>query len=592
MSPSHCFENRWLLNLPRRKFRMVIQLIGLTLILCGSTFAQIEPVKTSAEPAKAPVEELLRQLDADNYQLRESAADQLAQKGVQALKPMVLHSFSSSPESSWRIRSIIESIGTAGSEDTFYKSTGILRLLFPLDDVETSERLEALRQQWKLTRKKNAIRKLQKLGATISDPYGDQIASAGQRGWQVANGGRVIINGRILNPREVTASSTTTKKKAIAASSEKRKSLTRRELIALVDELLESDLATNRERIFGSEGADPVAQGDRLSDAPALRHGAPFAANVLRANQIRTGAMALFDGDFRGTADDLNSLRDIPNLTLIHWKDRKLTPAEMEAAHQFATVRGVHFENCEFPENPLPKSAWPRLATHFEFVNQTIPVWTIERLQNSSVNSLKFSSCSASPVLHEKLRQIDSLSQLALEETLVDQDWFDTFAAVRSLTRVSLNLCKFDPDDYRKLSKLRPKLVVEFTPQAFLGIRSSDVADANLRRARMIARMRAAQKARPGQKIEGPEFDLPVDETGCTISDVVRDSGAEKAGLEAGDVIEKIDGKSISVFEDIRLIIAQHRAGDELDVQFKRDGQLKTATIELGSFPKAAAAIE
>ena len=97
-------------------------LIGLGLFSGTTNAAQ-------AESPAATVSELLTQLDAKNYQMREAAADQLARQGIGSLKPMVLHSLASSPESAWRIRSIIEKIGTAGSEDTFYKSTGVLRLL-------------------------------------------------------------------------------------------------------------------------------------------------------------------------------------------------------------------------------------------------------------------------------------------------------------------------------------------------------------------------------------------------------------------------------------------------------------------------------
>ena len=146
-----------------------------------------------------------------------------------------------------------------GNENTFYKSTGVLRLLYPLDDAGTIERLEVLREQWKLTRKKNAIQRLESLGARISDPYGDQATAGALQQWQMANGGRLIINGRVLNQPQVVTSSTQKSKQAIAASSKKLEKLTRSELITEVDEILESDLATNRERIFGrdnSSGAD------------------------------------------------------------------------------------------------------------------------------------------------------------------------------------------------------------------------------------------------------------------------------------------------------------------------------------------------
>lgn len=556
----------------------LLLLIGLSLCCAVSAAAQ-------TKSASASVPQLLEQLDAGNFEIRETAADQLVRLGVDSLKPMVLHSLSSSPESAWRIRSIIEKIGITGNEATFYKSTGILRLLYPLDDAGTSARLESLRQQWALARKNNAIKRLRELGATISDPLGNQVGGAPQAfGRRMVINGRVIVQGQqVFGQTQVNTSTT----QANQASVRKRKSLTDRQLIQRVDELLESDLATNRERILG-EGERPEGGGNQKTNLAQGNN--PFAGNALRANQIRLGAMALFDEKFRGSANDLQALQAIPNLTLIHWKDRKLDAAEMESAHQSAGISRVHFENCQFPNAPLPESAWPRLATHYEFVNQTIPVSAIKRLRNSSVNSLKFSKCAASETLHQQLRQIKTLSQLALEDTLVDEDWFQSFASIGSLTRVDLSLCKFDSGDYRELSRIRPNLRINFTPQAFLGIRSSDLGAANLQRARMIAEMRAAaaKKANPDQQQKDAQIALPAQPAGCTISDVVKDSGAEKAGLKSGDVIVKLNGQPITVFEDIRLIIAQYRVGEKLDVEFTRDGQLKTSTIQLGRFPQNA----
>ena len=562
-------------------------MIGVSLLsvsLCSGTTNAAQTVSIGADVGK-----LLTQLDAQNYQVRETAADQLADQGIKSLKPMVLHSLASSPESAWRIRSIIEKIGIAGDEDTFYKSTGVLRLLYPLDDAGTTARLESLRQQWKLTRKKNAIKRLRELGATISDPLGDQAAVAPQAmgGGRMVINGRLIVNGQgVLGQQQVNSASTQTSKPASNTSLRKRKSLTDRELIEQVDELLAADLATNRERILGSDDAEAVAGQPQAS---LLGQNDPFARNnVLRTNQFRFGAMALLDDKFRGSPKDLKSLHAINNLTLIHWKDRELASSEMATAHKSSTVTRLHIENCKFPDQPLPESAWPRFATHYEFVNQTIPVYAIERLSGSAITSLKLSKCAASETLHQHLRQIDSLSQLALEDTLVDEQWFESFAKIGSLTRINLTLCKFNSDQYQKLKRLRPNLRIDFTPSAFLGIRSPDLGGANVQRARMLARMRAAQQAKPGQKENAPELDLPAEGSGCSISEVVADSGAEKAGLKAGDVIVKLGGKPITIFEDIRLIIAQHRAGDKLKVEFIREGESQTATIQLGSFPKSA----
>jgi S1-C subfamily serine protease len=74
---------------------------------------------------------------------------------------------------------------------------------------------------------------------------------------------------------------------------------------------------------------------------------------------------------------------------------------------------------------------------------------------------------------------------------------------------------------------------------------------------------------------------------GALISDVIPQSGAAKAGIEIGDIIEFINGESIIQFEDLRLQIAQFRAGDTLNVGIIRDGEAMEVEVELGDADSA-----
>jgi len=69
---------------------------------------------------------------------------------------------------------------------------------------------------------------------------------------------------------------------------------------------------------------------------------------------------------------------------------------------------------------------------------------------------------------------------------------------------------------------------------------------------------------------------------GALISDVIPQSGAAKAGIEIGDIIEFINGESIVQFEDLRLQIAQYRAGETLNVGIIRDGEAMEVEVQLG----------
>ncbi len=98
--------------------------------------------------------------------------------------------------------------------------------------------------------------------------------------------------------------------------------------------------------------------------------------------------------------------------------------------------------------------------------------------------------------------------------------------------------------------------------QAYLGILGNDVTDSY-----------------------SQAFGLP---TGVYISKVNDSSPAENAGIQAGDIIVKFDGVSLSSMESLQSRIKSHKAGDEVEVVLKRqqrNGDYKdvTVTVVLGA---------
>lgn len=71
-------------------------------------------------------------------------------------------------------------------------------------------------------------------------------------------------------------------------------------------------------------------------------------------------------------------------------------------------------------------------------------------------------------------------------------------------------------------------------------------------------------------------------EKGALISEVVKDSPAEKAGLKAGDVITKIGEVDVEDEGDVRKAIRKHDIGDEVDFFIRRDKTPMTIKVKLG----------
>ncbi|WP_375754165.1 DegQ family serine endoprotease [Vibrio sp. HN007] len=69
---------------------------------------------------------------------------------------------------------------------------------------------------------------------------------------------------------------------------------------------------------------------------------------------------------------------------------------------------------------------------------------------------------------------------------------------------------------------------------------------------------------------------------GAFVSQVVPDSAADKAGLEAGDIIVSINGRDIHTFGELRAKVATLGAGKEIKLEVIREGKRQSFDVTLG----------
>lgn len=97
--------------------------------------------------------------------------------------------------------------------------------------------------------------------------------------------------------------------------------------------------------------------------------------------------------------------------------------------------------------------------------------------------------------------------------------------------------------------------------RGFLGIRPQPVTDA-IRKAKGLGSVR-----------------------GVLVSEVVRGNPAEKAGIQAGDVIVKVNGEGIRDVEQFRRKVAEHAPGSEVVIELVRDRKNVTKRVRLTEMP-------
>jgi putative serine protease PepD len=90
-----------------------------------------------------------------------------------------------------------------------------------------------------------------------------------------------------------------------------------------------------------------------------------------------------------------------------------------------------------------------------------------------------------------------------------------------------------------------------------------------------------------GEKIENAVLgvsgsDSQSGEKGALVTEVVNGSGADKAGLQQGDLITGIDGHEVSGMVDLAAKVRSHQPGDTVKLTVDRDGQSATVSVTLG----------
>ena len=75
---------------------------------------------------------------------------------------------------------------------------------------------------------------------------------------------------------------------------------------------------------------------------------------------------------------------------------------------------------------------------------------------------------------------------------------------------------------------------------------------------------------------------LNITETeGFYIDETEIGFGADSAGLKKGDIIKSVDGFKINRFSDLSGYLSSKRPGDQVEVKYVRDANIKTATVTL-----------
>ena len=87
------------------------------------------------------------------------------------------------------------------------------------------------------------------------------------------------------------------------------------------------------------------------------------------------------------------------------------------------------------------------------------------------------------------------------------------------------------------------------------------------------------------ERLSGSYVGIGITYNGREIVEVAKNGPAEEAGLKAGDVITKADGKSVKNVDELNEIKNSHQIGDTMTLVINRNGQDKEVTVTLEENP-------
>jgi putative serine protease PepD len=77
-----------------------------------------------------------------------------------------------------------------------------------------------------------------------------------------------------------------------------------------------------------------------------------------------------------------------------------------------------------------------------------------------------------------------------------------------------------------------------------------------------------------------------ANDQGAQIRETTSGGPSERAGLQPGDIVTKVDGKSIAASDDVAQAIADKQPGDKVQVTVQRNGHDRTVDVTLGQRPE------
>ncbi len=545
------------------------------LLLCGGANSPVAlgrcqttiGVPVDAKPpedasATTSVEQLFENLQSEKFQVRENATKELVERGAMVLPEIAKRYFSAPPETVYRIRKILEGVGSSGDEQTFLRATSLLLTLYSNGNQEMGERIERLKADWRKRRKEEAVKVI------------------------VASGGKVV-SAFNTQPQLRQALVFRRERSALSFQSEENEAAKPRKLDVdqqkeVVAKIMANSAEDNRDFILENAQTKNSQQPNVLqyTSRPTQPVSIQFPKGWVATEEVLSklgeldGPVAL---ELHATEMNNNHWREIKNLApiisvdldavelpesattafpidvrAIKLSNYSLDPTFCKSLGQFSSLGVLQLSNCKLnTESVSALNQLKRVSTiPVSFEDTKVDAQSISWLAKlKRVRAIAMRNVQVSTAGVSELEKLPQISSLKLSSMSIDKEFLESVGRMKRLAQLELRGCEFDIAAFRRLESTR-RVRIDFQPKAFLGV--------------------------------GPQGGGRSDQVGCQIAYIAPGSAAASAGISVGDVIRAIDGDPVKTFHEVRLRIAQYDPGEKMAMKVQRGDKELEINVELG----------
>lgn len=473
--------------------------------------------------AEESVSSLIKQLDSKNFQQREQATRKLSEM-PNALGEIAQSYFKRSAEASWRLKKIFTNIAhQTNDEATSVKAIAILLTLDSGRDVNQ------LLSNWQKKRSQNALDHLISKGATspetarqARDPFFE----------------RLTLNGvdQSNNSPEYWQTSN-------------RLSIEQQQKQVL--QIVKNSLAENNELVSLALTPGTAPGNDSDPKTNTIIEGRAWVGRNRLIPPIggpSDGQVSVTIGKtWNGTDDDFRRLKDIHNLYGINFENQQLQTSQLKL---LAKLNIQHLGLSQTKVQGKRIAAIP-LGNNFESISlerMKIEEPLMKQLAETQVRKISISNCTIEGRAVNQFDELKKLTNIELTKVRITKAMWEEFSKLENLRSLQLSVCKYKKLELSHFKIRKPGVAIRYVPVAFLGVQTNRFGD-------------------------GP----------CEVSVVVADTAADRGGLEAGDIIETINGQPVDDFNDLRQHLAQYDINETLLINISRADKPIDLRITLGS---------